>query len=86
MADNMEKGHGCYWLGLVVVMSISNSYDVIISVDCEECSQCKDEGKTCNADSWKTTMEFDDGVGYCETQCPTCKHIRIFEVRNTPCC
>lgn len=63
-------------------MSVSNSYDVIISVDCEECAECKDAGKTCNADSWKTTMEFDDGKGYAETQCPACKHIRIFEVRR----
>ena len=63
-------------------MSISNSFDVIISVDCEECAECAEQGKTCNANSWQTSMEFDDGKGYAETQCPGCKHIRIFEQRK----
>lgn len=57
-----------------------DSYDLVISVDCEECAECEEQGKTCNAETWKTTMEFDDwGHGYCETQCPSCKHIRTFE-------
>ena len=56
-------------------MSLANSYNVIIGVDCEECSECADEGKTCNGDSWQIDMEFDDGKGYAEGPCPTCKHI-----------
>ena len=63
-------------------MSLANSYDVIIDVDCEECAECADEGKICNGPTWRSTMEFDDGKGYCETQCPTCKHIRTFERRK----
>lgn len=60
----------------------SNTRDVIIDVDCEECAECAKEGKTCNATTWKTTMEFDGNQGYAETQCPGCKHILIFEVEK----